>query len=419
MKGGANASFKFYCGYLMQETQIYSVSEVNRAVKMLLEEAFPLIWVEGEISNFKAHYSGHYYFSLKDENAQISAVIWKSRLYNIPYDFEDGMLIRAFGNIRVYEKTGRYQLDIIRVEPAGIGMLQQEFEKLKQKLSAEGLFDERYKKPLPPFPVSIGVITSSTGAAVRDIINVLQRRAPNVEIVIRSAQVQGEAAAKDIAEAVKELNRYKKVDLLILGRGGGSMEDLWPFNEEVVARAIFESKIPVISAVGHEIDFTIADFVADLRAPTPSAAAEMAVPDYMEVQKDIRYKYSRIYSLLSNKIAYLQERISALQKSYGLNRPVDYIRQYALQVDELNVNLQRQINLLLQEKREQAERFSLRLKGLNHKAILARGYSISFINNKVVKSIRSINKGQELVTEVFDGKIYSAVNNVKEKDKNG
>jgi exodeoxyribonuclease VII large subunit len=402
----------------MQETQIYSVSEVNRAVKLLLEDAFPLIWVEGEVSNFKAHYSGHYYFSLKDENAQISAVIWKSRLYNIPYDIEDGMLIRAFGNIRVYEKTGRYQLDIMRIEPAGVGKLQQEFEKLKQKLSAEGLFDSSYKKPLPQFPDSIGVVTSSTGAAVRDIINVLNRRAPNVEIIVRSAQVQGQSAAKDIAEAIKEFNRFKKVDLLIVGRGGGSLEDLWPFNEEVVARAIFNSKIPVISAVGHEIDFTIADFVADLRAPTPSAAAEMAVPDYSEVQKDIQYKQSRMYTLLVNQINYYRERVLSLQKSYGLNRPVDYIRQYAMQVDDLNINLQRQIKLLLQRKREQANQLALRLKGLNHKSILARGYSISFIDNKAVKSIRSVKSGQELVTELFDGKIYSAVDRVKKEEDN-
>jgi exodeoxyribonuclease VII large subunit len=402
----------------MLETQIYSVSEVNRAVKMLLEEAFPLIWVEGEVSNFKAHYSGHYYFSLKDENAQISAVIWKSRLYNIPYDIEDGMLIRAFGNIRVYEKTGRYQLDIMRVEPAGVGKLQQEFEKLKQKLNAEGLFDSDYKKPLPAFPDSIGVVTSSTGAAVRDIINVLNRRAPNVEIIVRSAQVQGQGAAKDIARAIEEFNRFKKVDLLIVGRGGGSLEDLWPFNEEVVARAIFKSKIPVISAVGHEIDFTIADFVADLRAPTPSAAAEMAVPDYSEVQKEIQYKQTRMYSLIINQINYYRERVLSLQKSYGLNRPVDYIRQYAMQVDELNVNLQRQIKLLLQRKREQASQLALRLKGLNHKSILARGYSISFIDNKVVKSIRSVKSGQKLITELFDGKIYSAVDRVKKEENN-
>ena len=403
----------------MQETQIYSVSEVNRAVKLLLEDAFQLIWVEGEISNFKAHYSGHYYFSLKDENAQISAVIWKSRLYNIPYELEDGMLIRAFGNIRVYEKSGRYQLDIIRLEPAGIGKLQQQFEKLKQKLSAEGLFDSQFKKPLPEYPDTIGVVTSSTGAAVRDIINVLNRRAPHVQIIVRSAQVQGAGAAKDIAEAIKEFNRYKKVDLLIVGRGGGSLEDLWPFNEEVVARAIFNSKIPVISAVGHEIDFTIADFVADLRAPTPSAAAEMAVPDYLEIRNDLQYKYSRMYTLILNKITYYHERITSLQKSYGLNRPVDYIRQYAMQVDDLSLNLQKQIRLLLQKKRDQVSQFALRLKGLNHKSILARGYSISYIDNKVLKSTRSVKSGQELVTELYDGKIFSAVNSVKKEEKNG
>jgi exodeoxyribonuclease VII large subunit len=403
----------------MQDTQTYSVSEVNHAVKLLLEEALPFIWVEGEISNFKAHYSGHYYFSLKDANAQISAVIWKSRLYNIPYDLEDGMQIRAYGSVRVYEKSGRYQLDISRVEPAGAGKLQQKFEQLKRKLNSEGLFEAQYKKGFPKFPNKIGVVTSSTGAAVKDIINVLNRRAPNVEIVVRSAQVQGASAAADIAEAIEDFNHYKKVDLLIVGRGGGSLEDLWAFNEEVVARAIFASDIPVISAVGHEIDFTIADFVADLRAPTPSAAAEMAVPDYLELKKEIKYSANRINYLILNKIVYYREKIISLQKSYGLNRPIDFIRQYAMQVDDLNVNLQRQIKQFIQSKREKIKQLALRLNGLSPKSILSRGYSISFVGDKVVRQAMSIKSGDELVTELYDGEIYSTVIKIKKEVRNG
>ena len=400
----------------MHDSQIYSVSDINRAIKQILEETFPLLWIEGEISNFKAHYSGHYYFSLKDENAQISAVIWKSRLYNIPYEIEDGMLIRAFGNIRVYEKSGRYQLDIIRIEPAGVGKLQIEFEKLKQRLSAEGLFDSEYKKPLPKYPKTIGIVTSSTGAAVKDIIHVLNRRAPNVKIIVRSTQVQGNAAAKDISKAIEEFNQYKKVDILIVGRGGGSLEDLWPFNEESVARTIYKSAIPVISAVGHEIDFTISDFVADMRAPTPSAAAEMAVPDYFEVQKDINYLFNRIHAIIQNKLIYYRERVLSLKKSYGLNRPLDSLRQYAMQIDDLNINLHKKIDSLLLRKREKVNLISLRLKSLSHKSILARGYSISYINNKVIKNIESVQSGQELITELSSGKIQSTVNSVNDEE---
>ncbi len=399
----------------MYDSQIYSVSEINRAIKQFLEDSFPLIWIEGEISNFKAHFSGHYYFSLKDENAQISAVIWKSRLYNIPYELEDGMLIRALGNIRVYEKTGRYQLDIMRVDPVGIGKLQLEFEKLKQKLSSEGIFDSEHKKSLPKYPQSIGVVTSSTGAAVKDIINVLNRRSPNVEIIVRSTQVQGNTAAKDIAKAIQEFNQFKKVDLLIVGRGGGSLEDLWPFNEKIVAMEIYKSKIPIISAVGHEIDFTISDFVADLRAPTPSAAAEMAVPDYYEVEKNLNYLFNRIFKVMQNNINYYRERVSSLNRSYGLNRPIDIIRQYSMQIDELSLNLHKKLDSVFQMKKEQTNQLSLRLKSLNHKSILARGYSISYIKNKVIKNIKSVKTGQDLITELFSGEICSTVNSVKKK----
>ncbi|MFQ5772424.1 MAG: exodeoxyribonuclease VII large subunit, partial [bacterium] len=262
---------------LFVEEKHYSVSELTRQIKFLLESSFPEIWVQGEISNFTHHSSGHMYFSLKDENAQISCVMWRSRNQHLFFTPQDGMKVILDARITVYEKRGAYQLDVLQMQPAGVGELQLAFEQLKNRLREEGLFSEEFKKPIPLYPERIGIVTSPTGAAVQDLISVLQRRFPGIEIIINAARVQGEGAATEIARAIDDFNDYGKVDVLIVGRGGGSLEDLWAFNEEVVARAVFRSKIPIISAVGHEVDFTICDFVADLRAPTPSAAAELAV----------------------------------------------------------------------------------------------------------------------------------------------
>lgn len=256
-----------------EQSQTLSVTDATRMIKTLLETTLPMMWIEGEISNFTHHSSGHMYFSLKDPTSQISCVMWKGRNRSMHFRPQDGMKVLVNGRVTVYERRGNYQLDVWQMLPGGVGALQQAFEQLKIRLSEEGLFDEKYKRPLPKYPRRIGIVTSPTGAAIRDLHSVLSRRWPSAELILRPALVQGTGAAEDIARAIEEFNEYGEVDVLIVGRGGGSLEDLWAFNEEVVARAIFHSKLPIISAVGHEIDFTIADFVADLRAATPSAAA--------------------------------------------------------------------------------------------------------------------------------------------------
>ena len=352
----------------MSSSNIYSVSDITRIIKSLIEENIPVVWVEGEISNFKPHYSGHIYFTLKDSDAQISAVLWKTRAGNLAFDPEDGMLVQALGTIRLYEKSGRYQLDVIRMQAAGIGQLQLAFEELKQKLDAEGLFDPKHKKSLPSFPEKIGIVTSAAGAAIKDIINIIQRRAPHVQLIVRNAKVQGEGAAQDIAEAIREFNNLGDVELLIIGRGGGSYEDLWAFNEEIVARAIYASKIPVISAVGHEIDFTMSDFVADLRAPTPSAAAELAVPDNRELKESILYIQKRINDIFNSKIKIARERINSIKNSYGFKKPQDILKQYALQVDDLNNKLEKSISNLIIQYKEYCYQLSIRLENLNPKS---------------------------------------------------
>ena len=286
----------------MQTDQVYTVSSLTRHIKELLETAFPPLWVIGEISNFKPHYSGHLYFTLKDSDSQISCVMWRSRAETTSVTLLDGLKVRIFGNIRVYERGGRYQLDAYKIEEAGVGDLQARFEELKKMLFEEGLFDEKFKKPIPPYPTRVGVITSTTGAAVRDILSVFRRRSPSIEIILRGVKVQGNGAAEEIARAIRLLNSYGNIDLLIVGRGGGSLEDLWAFNEEIVARAIFDSKIPVISAVGHEIDFTIADMVSDYRAPTPSAAAELGAPADSEIIDYIETTNRRLLRAVTDKI---------------------------------------------------------------------------------------------------------------------
>jgi exodeoxyribonuclease VII large subunit len=397
----------------MNDALIYSVSDITHVVKMLIEENIPAIWVEGEISNFKAHYSGHLYFTLKDENAQLSAVMWKSRTSNLSFTLEDGMLVQAYGNITLYEKSGRYQIDIIEMQPAGRGRLQAEFERLKHKLEAEGLFDVSHKKSIPRYPNSIGIVTSETGAALQDILNILKRRAPQVNIILRPVKVQGEGAAREIAEGVRELNIYKNLDLIIVGRGGGSLEDLWAFNEEIVARAIYNSEIPVITAVGHEIDFTISDFVSDLRAPTPSAAAELAVPDRKELIENLLNLSKQLEVTYKNRINSLKEKIQSLAKSYGMRRPVDILHQYALQIDNLTGKLEKNFINYMNQGRQKCEHLKMRLDNLNPKNVLRRGYSLTYYNGALVKSAEKLVKDAEIVTEFYKGAVNSKVTKIR------
>jgi len=401
---------------MSEQTRVYSVSEITSIIKALLEENLPTVWIEGEISNIKFHSSGHIYFTLKDAGAQISVVMWRSRTLSLTFQPEDGMKVQVLGNIRVYERGGRYQLDALMIQPFGQGQLQMEFERLKQKLQAEGLFDPEHKKSLPPYPEVVGVITSPTGATIRDIVNVLRRRAPHVRIILRPTLVQGEQAARDIVQAIREFNAYKKVDVLIVGRGGGSLEDLWPFNEEQVARAIFESDLPIISAVGHEIDFTIADFVADLRAPTPSAAAELAVPDYVQLKQQLLQWQQRMINLLKTRIGHAKNRVQDLARSYGLKRPEDMIHQYMMQVDELDAKLNRAVSLRINTYFELVKQLSFRINNLDPKKVLERGYSISYINGKIIRDISQVKEKDAMETRIAHGRVTSIVKQVQKEE---
>ncbi len=393
------------------QEHIYSVSQITREIKGFLESEFPTVWVTGEISNFTHHSSGHMYFSLKDDNAQISCVMWRSRNMQLTFRPQAGLQIVAYGQLRVYEKRGNYQLDCLKILPAGVGNLQQAFEALKNKLYAEGLFDEQYKQPLPVFPKRVAVITSPTGAAIRDIVHIMNRRMPLTEIILRPTLVQGESAADDIATALGEVNEYANVDVIIVGRGGGSLEDLWAFNEEKVARAIFASRIPVISAVGHEIDFTIADFVADYRAPTPSAAAQVVIPDKKELLAMCSVQFKR--SLIAVTIAFEDKRkiINDLSKRYAFRHPQDRLLQHQQRLDELYDRIFRILKQTLVNYDRSLQHLSSRLAGLHPRSILKRGYAM--VRNEKTHSMQTSSSGLEIedVLNVYfyDGAVQTRI----------
>lgn len=361
------------------ETEIkYTVSELTKLIKLKLEDSFNSVWVSGEISNFSRPSSGHFYFSLKDENAQMSAVMWRGKNSGLSFTPQDGMKVLAKGRITVFEKRGAYQLDVDKIQPLGIGDLQLAFEQLKQRLLEEGLFDDRHKKPMPAFPETIGIVTSPTGAAIRDLISVSKRRYPGIQLIIRPVKVQGVGSAEEIARGIDEFNEYGKVDVVIVGRGGGSLEDLWAFNEEVVARAIFRSDIPVVSSVGHEVDFTIADFVADLRAPTPSAAAEMVVPNSAEIWEGVMSRLKRITNSIQGRFNYFDEKITLIENSRAFQAPVDLIKQYTLQLDLLSSKMEMSYQNLIERRIECVQILENRLMVLNPENVLKRGYSITY-----------------------------------------
>ncbi len=360
----------------MGAEKVYKVSEITRQLRSLLEDAFPEVWVVGEVSNFKPHSSGHIYFSLKDEASELKCVMFRRDAESLSFTPVDGMKVKSLGRITVYEKRGFYQLQVLFLMPAGVGELALAFEKMKARLQAEGLFDEEKKKSLPPFPARIGVVTSSTGAALRDILNILRRRWPFLTVVLRPARVQGEGASADIAEAIDDLNEYGEVDLIIVGRGGGSIEDLWAFNEEVVARAINRSTKPVVSAVGHEVDYTIADFVADLRAPTPSAAAEIVVPNKREILSQLDSLVKRGTRASFVRISDLKGKLQALARSYGLRRPQDLVMESWQSLDELQRRGSTAIRHRLEILDGKISALEARLKSAGPEATLSRGYCI-------------------------------------------
>lgn len=394
--------------------KVYTVSEITKEIKTLLEENIPTIWVEGEVSNFTLHSSGHRYFSLKDENSQIRCVFWKWQAYSLSFEIEDGMKVIALGNITIYERNGQYQLNIIKLKPLGIGKLELEFQRLKEKLFKEGLFDESHKIPIPKFPQTIGVVTSPTGAAIRDIIEIIQRRAPDVKIILNPVKVQGPGAAEEIAQAIYDFNEYKKVNLLIVGRGGGSLEDLWAFNEEIVARAIYDSKIPVISAIGHEIDFTIADFVADLRVPTPSAAAELAVRDRAEICRELNTLINRLITLQSSSIDHLKQRVESAIKSYGFKRPMDLVGQLTQRTDELTKSLFKEIKNCFEFRKTSLSLFMGKLNALSPLAVFKRGFSLTrkLPELLIIKDAGILKIDDRVEVKFLKGRIESKVEKV-------
>jgi len=393
----------------MDARQALSVTEITRRIKLALESGFPSCLVQGELSNVHLHTSGHLYFSLKDSGAQLPGVMWRSRVGTLSIQPKDGMKVVVSGRITVYEIRGNYQLDAQSIRPVGVGELQAAFEELKAKLAAEGLFDSDRKRPLPEMPGRIGIITSPTGAVLQDMKNILSRRFPAVELILIPSSVQGQGAAEQLARAIEDANDYGTLDLLVLARGGGSLEDLWAFNEEIVARAIAGSTIPVVSAVGHETDVTIADFVADFRAPTPSAAAELIVPDRRELLETVANSWYRVSQSVLDIVSKQRERIQHLLSSYAFNRPIDLFRQQSQRLDETQRMLHRDIAGFLGLWGERSRSLGLRLLALNPRLALKRGFAIVRKDDAVVSSRRALQSRDAVEVEFHDGKIRSTI----------
>lgn len=384
------------------EPRVATVSQINGYVKKILDHNIILnnVWVKGELSNFKRHYSGHIYITLKDEGGVLKAVMFRGAAATLAFEPADGMKVLARGRISVYEAGGAYQLYIEEMIPDGVGELYIAYEQLKKQLADEGLFDERHKKPIPKFPKAVGVVTAPTGAAVRDIINVITRRYPMAEIILYPAKVQGTGAAQSVVKAIEYFNATREVDTLIVGRGGGSIEDLWAFNEEITARAIYASEIPVISAVGHETDFTIADFVADLRAPTPSAAAEIAVPSTPELAARITADKSRIQQSIVSRI----EGGRLLLKRFKMRTPKDRIDEYSLRVDAMTRSMENSLKMKTMSLRRRFAAQAAKLDALSPLQTLSRGYAIpTREDGTVIRSVGEVKSGDEFTLRLKDG----------------
>jgi exodeoxyribonuclease VII large subunit len=400
---------------------IYTVQEVTSRIRRILDEDEVLrdVYIKGELSNLSQPTSGHLYFTLKDEFSELQCVMFREHSRGLKFVPEDGMSVIVRGSISVYEKRGRYQLYVEEIQAAGLGTLYLAFEQLKKKLKEEGLFDAVYKKPIPGFPRRIGIITSSTGAAIRDMLKVTKKRFPHVHLLIAPVAVQGEGASEQIVHAIQVMNRYsaerEKIDVLIVGRGGGSIEELWAFNEEPVARAIFSSEIPVISAVGHETDFTIADFVADKRAATPSEAAEYVVPDKREIERNLQSLELQLRQNVFKSIEYPRKRLESIEKSILFRKPTERINQYRQTVDELKRSMIAELTHLVTLQRKTVQALTGKLDALSPLAILDRGYSIcsKLPEGAIVRSVTDISVGDALKVLFKDGE---AISEVKEKE---
>ena len=396
-------------GTMNNRTIPFTVTQITRRIRQVLESGFPQVTIEGEISNLKRHTSGHVYFTLKDEHAQIAAVLWRSRAPFLSFPPEDGLRVIVNGRLTLYEPRGSYQVEVSSIRPFGVGEMQLAFEYLKSKLAEEGLFDPAHKKSLPEYPERIGIVTSPDGAALKDILQILKRRFPALEVILNPVRVQGEGAAEEIARAIREFNEYGSVDVLIVGRGGGSMEDLWAYNEEVVARAIYHSAIPIISAVGHEIDFTIADLVADLRAPTPSAAAELVVQDQATVLEHVHKYWYTMHESVHTMLDQHRDTIRHFLTSYSFHRPIDLLKQASQRVDELERGLTTALRHRFILLKSTSHALHQRLLALDPQLTLKRGYTIVSRKGRIITSSKIPAKEDILDIEFHDGVIRSTV----------
>ncbi len=389
----------------MNYNSAVTVTDLNKYIKDKIDndENLNSVLVKGEISNFKNHYTGHLYFTLKDENSLIKCIMFKSSAVNLKFMPKDGMKVIIYGTVSVFERDGVYQIYCKMMQEDGMGSLHIAFEELKSKLGEEGLFSEEHKKKIPVMPKCIGVLTSNTGSVIRDIINVSTRRNPNVYIKLLPVPVQGEGAAVKIAEAIKIMNEKKLADVIIVARGGGSLEDLWPFNEEIVARAIYESELPIISAVGHETDFTIADFVADLRAPTPSAAAELAVPNISDVLLKLKSYNNRYRLALKKKVDFMKLSYEKCMNRRAFREPLQTINERYILLDKNVKSIQNEIMSIYKDKKSKAINTIEKLDALSPLKTLTRGYSITEMNGKVVKSVKELKENDEINIRFKDG----------------
>ena len=396
----------------MRERQALSVTQVNLYIKEIMnrDDVLTDVLVKGELSNFKAHSSGHMYMSLKDETGVMRAVMFRSSAAKLNFKPQNGMKVDAHGRVTVYERDGQYQLYIDHMQQDGIGDLYVAFEQLKNKLSAEGLFDPAHKKPLPKYPKRVGVVTAPTGAAIRDIINVLTRRFSYSDVVLYPVLVQGENAAQSIVSAIRYMNETHGADVLIVGRGGGSIEDLWAFNEEIVARAIYDSEIPIISAVGHEIDFTIADFAADLRAPTPSAAAELAVPAQSELSEKFHNVYVRLYGQVQRMLERKELELKRFRERPVLLNPTVKLEEQQIYIDRLRQDFITRAERVMEQKKKEFGILASKLDGLSPLGTLSRGYAVAKgADGRVVRSAKQVNIGDEMTVLLEDGAVKTQV----------
>lgn len=395
----------------LPERDVWTVSRLNREVRLLVETGLPALWIEGEVSNLARPASGHLYFSLKDEGAQVRCALWRSAALKLSFAPRNGMQLLVRGRVSVYEPRGEYQLIVEYAEEAGEGVLRRRFEELKARLRTEGLFDEAAKRPLPSLPRRIGVVTSPSGAAIRDILHILRRRFPAVAVVIYPVPVQGEGAAAKIAAALDLASRRAECDVLILARGGGSLEDLWSFNEEIVARAIRACAIPVISGVGHEVDFTIADFAADRRAPTPSGAAEIAVPDAAEWLTRLNKDAGRLRNAIARRLALKVERLEWQTRRLAVAHPGNRLRQHGQRLDELELRLRRAVGAGLDKSRAQADAAARTLHMVSPLATLERGYAIArrAADGQILRSAAQVAPGDGIEVRLARGAFTARV----------